>query len=668
MPRRAELLLWTALAALFVYHALHFSFVQDDSFITFRYVRNLVNGNGLVFNIGERVEGYTTFLWTILLAVPALAGIDLIAGARWLGIAAGAGSLFFLWQLSRRVTRAPVLAAVPAIAVLLTVSNSSGAYWTVSGMETPLFTLFLVAGAWVYLRELQSQKRFLLTPCVFVLLSLTRPEGVLLYALTGLHYATVTFIVRRSTLHAERERLATFVGLFAAPIALFMAWRLSYYGYLFPNTYYAKAGFSAEYLRAGWDYAVFFARTYMLDGALIGAALAVVLWKRRSAEILYLIVLTGGYCAYVVSVGGDVLHAFRFFVPVLPFLYLIVQEALAEVARLFPKSRAAQFLPAGAAAALAYMTFTAPYDYVREKWMLENGLVDKMTQTGQWLGAHADDSTVVAASTIGALSYYSGVPLIDMLGLTDATIAHHPEAVEGIQSGWKERKYNTTYLLSRRPAWIFFSTGVKPSAFAERALFTRAEFRRFYYPTFFHLAGDPSAVNVAYRRSPVCLVDTLAFPDAVREVAFINEFYDGMNRRRTPQEALRYYTRALGMAPPDFALLRQEIGSVYLSLQDHARAEQYFRDAVRINPAMVESQLMLGYYAQDRKQYTEAAARFSEVIRYDPEYAAGWFLRAQAATMLGDTAAAVSDLRQALQITPGDTRVAGLLSRLVPRM
>src|SRR5262245_30182050 len=40
----------------------------DDAFISFRYVRNLVTGHGLVFNVGERVEGYSNFLWVIELA------------------------------------------------------------------------------------------------------------------------------------------------------------------------------------------------------------------------------------------------------------------------------------------------------------------------------------------------------------------------------------------------------------------------------------------------------------------------------------------------------------------------------------------------------------------------------------------------------------------------
>jgi hypothetical protein len=50
--------------------------VQDDAYVSFRYAKHLVEGHGLVYNIGERVEGYTNFLWTLLAAIPLAAGFD----------------------------------------------------------------------------------------------------------------------------------------------------------------------------------------------------------------------------------------------------------------------------------------------------------------------------------------------------------------------------------------------------------------------------------------------------------------------------------------------------------------------------------------------------------------------------------------------------------------
>ncbi|MGB5138377.1 MAG: hypothetical protein WBP29_07570, partial [Candidatus Zixiibacteriota bacterium] len=85
-----------AAIAVFVFTCFHFELTQDDAYISFRYAENLINGDGLVFNIGERVEGYTNFLWVILLALAkGLLGVDYLATSRVLGVAAGA-SLFVL--------------------------------------------------------------------------------------------------------------------------------------------------------------------------------------------------------------------------------------------------------------------------------------------------------------------------------------------------------------------------------------------------------------------------------------------------------------------------------------------------------------------------------------------------------------------------------------------
>ena len=56
------------LVALYIALTLSTSFLCDDAFITFRYAQNLAGGHGPVFNQGERVEGYTSYLWMILMA------------------------------------------------------------------------------------------------------------------------------------------------------------------------------------------------------------------------------------------------------------------------------------------------------------------------------------------------------------------------------------------------------------------------------------------------------------------------------------------------------------------------------------------------------------------------------------------------------------------------
>src|ERR1044071_2088878 len=76
-----------------LYRAVSLRWISDDAFITMRYVKNFLEGNGLVYNIGERVEGYTHFLWLLLVSAVSAIGFDPVDASIWLGILAYAGVL-----------------------------------------------------------------------------------------------------------------------------------------------------------------------------------------------------------------------------------------------------------------------------------------------------------------------------------------------------------------------------------------------------------------------------------------------------------------------------------------------------------------------------------------------------------------------------------------------
>src|SRR5437763_718543 len=80
-------------AAALVAHSLVWNFVTDDAFISFVYSRNFARHGQLVFNLGERVEGYTNFLWTVLLAAFMKVGLAPEIMSRVLGTAFGAATL-----------------------------------------------------------------------------------------------------------------------------------------------------------------------------------------------------------------------------------------------------------------------------------------------------------------------------------------------------------------------------------------------------------------------------------------------------------------------------------------------------------------------------------------------------------------------------------------------
>ena len=152
---------------IFVVHAQSLDFTQDDAFISFRYVENFLDGRGLVFNPGERVEGYTNFLWIMLLSLFAGLGVDVIVISKLLGLASGCVALLLLYKTSTivflgdngsrgharsireqaarqsRKTIAPgaLFALAPPFLLAL---NGTFAYWSISGLETSLFTMAVV--------------------------------------------------------------------------------------------------------------------------------------------------------------------------------------------------------------------------------------------------------------------------------------------------------------------------------------------------------------------------------------------------------------------------------------------------------------------------------------------------------------------------------------------
>ncbi len=177
----AACLVWLALLAWFASVSW---FLTDDAFISFRYARNLLEGHGLAFNPGERVEGYTNFLWVLeLAAIWGALGIRPEHAAPWLSVGFTAGTLaVMLWWAARMPgLRHRGLAAWMALGLVC--GSATFAVWTSGGgLETRQFTFF-VLGAVVCLSLYRSSGRGLLAASLSLALAvLTRPEGVLIAA------------------------------------------------------------------------------------------------------------------------------------------------------------------------------------------------------------------------------------------------------------------------------------------------------------------------------------------------------------------------------------------------------------------------------------------------------------------------------------------------------
>jgi arabinofuranosyltransferase len=218
-----------------------FWFLCDDAYIAFRYVSNSLRGWGYTWNPPpfRPVEGYTSFLWVVLLdGVWRGFDVEPPAAANWLALLFSYGSLALLASMALRLPLSPGLARhrtlVLGLVLLGTVTNRTFLAWTSSGLETALFGCLLLA--WVHLAFFSAGGAGARTALALVagLLALARPDGLLFAAATAAMLAVHAFAGPRLAPRALAPALPLLL-----PVA-HVLWRRATYGYWLPNTYYAK--------------------------------------------------------------------------------------------------------------------------------------------------------------------------------------------------------------------------------------------------------------------------------------------------------------------------------------------------------------------------------------------------------------------------------------------
>jgi hypothetical protein len=367
MDVSARRLLLAAAAIVLVVHSLAYNFVTDDAYISFVYSRNLAEHGELSFNLGDPVEGYTNFLWTVLLGALMIPGIPPEISSRVLGTGCALVTLLLVTRMTGRALsssepgaardRRSPWAAVPA---LLLASSSGFACWSSGGLETQLFTM-LVAGALDAVTEAAVHRRALRRAGVLLALaSMTRPEGPLVAAVLGAawlaHRILVHVHARRAgeapelRLAALRDELAAatlFLGLWLP----WFLWRWWYYGWPFPNTYYVKAAgewadahtptpkLASQMIDSGSYYVWLWLRQTRLLHALPLALVGLAAIRPRTPRGLLAIacgLLAIAYVPYTIGVGGDFMGLHRFIMPLFVVAAVAVALGLSQLTSLIP--------------------------------------------------------------------------------------------------------------------------------------------------------------------------------------------------------------------------------------------------------------------------------------------------------------------------------------------
>ena len=443
----------------------------DDAFITFRYARNLASGNGLVVNLGERVEGATSLSWTLLLAAAETLRLPIEAAALVLGVAFAVLALREAYLLGRRLGASPAacLAAVALVAV-------HGRFWLVAanGLEGGLFAFLVV----LVVRKTVEEADARLIGALLGLLFLTRPESLLILPLVLLYQVLnapgeegesatpATESLRPgnagvSPASGARRRAFLIATAALAIVAAVTIWRLSYYGALLPNSVAAKSVLSAgpeavlANLLAGLSYTVRFEIAHA--PLILGAAIALVLRPKNRALWLSLLVVASELPAVLVN-GGDWMPHYRLlmvFVPVLAApLALCLSETFENWEHPGRQRRRAAWVLAALTVCAAFMLSRSPWQSSPGPRFEFHPIANCYQFMATRLGPYLEADDIAASEAIGLFGWVlQGTTIHDPLGLVNTHHARHGE----YHGQWGKTDYN--HLHQARPAVLVLHEG-----------------------------------------------------------------------------------------------------------------------------------------------------------------------------------------------------------------
>jgi len=413
---RATTFKWIALAVFATAALLFLDWVPDDAWISFRYAGNIAAGEGPVFNPGERVEGYSNPLWTLVLAGAGMAGADLPLFGVWLGFLCALGLVWLALTLFERIAPEPREWTLRLGAAVFLAASLPMLFWATSGMETMASALALLAGALLHLRAVGSDRpRLHVAPCIlFLAAAFLRPEGVAFLAFNTL----VLFVQYRARL--PRSVILTLAGVWIL-FAAVTAWRFGYYGSIVPNTAVAKPHAQPAYHEPLLRSVRYFSRFFMVSGL---GLLAPFWWVAIRRGPRYLVHYLGGLVllqvAFIVLVGADVLRFDRFTVPIHALLIAIALVGAARWSARRPIVPRLFLLAAVVALALNSVRVQRALD----KTCIHDWMHARVHGAlGEVLAEALPPDTWIVFNEVGALPYRASLPTIDMIGLTDPVTA-----------------------------------------------------------------------------------------------------------------------------------------------------------------------------------------------------------------------------------------------------
>jgi arabinofuranosyltransferase len=438
----------------------------DDANIYFVYMRNLAHGNGWVYNVGEPpVEGFTSMLWVCMGAFFYVFTSTPENIFFWLNVGIVTFTLYRVCIFIDGYLGDSKLISPYSILVVSVVFLIPGyTEWSIlSYMETgiwscllTLITLNLCQG---YLNHRMNVSGF---NFLLVLLLLTRPESYL----WGLFFLAVLYAIQYRLWHRQFftafKKTAPALGVFLGTIAALTIFRLYYFGYPLPNTYYAKVSSNlwinykdgVKYLSGFFYYLGI--HQYLFPISL--ACMLVLGLLRKKNNILYLVCGTILVAALVVLyTGGDHFKLYRFLQPLIPLLTMFYILAIGGIFRL--KNRI-YYVPVLLCTYFIFHSSRIQYPTAIKKnysILHEFKIADGGRMFGNELNdfwAHNNFYPTVGVHTCGGIAYTYKGTTNDLLGLNNPQMAHGNSEKIGFKG---HSSFNKEVFYQQKPD-LFFDT------------------------------------------------------------------------------------------------------------------------------------------------------------------------------------------------------------------
>jgi hypothetical protein len=399
--------------------------LSDDAFISFRYADNLVRGYGLVFNVGEYVEGYTNFLWTMLMAGVIALGIDPGQGSIIITLICFGLLIVIVWRLSFLLAPSDE-APIASIAGILVAANYILASFSTSGLETMAAAMLAVLAL-----ERALSRAPMTSGLVGIAATMTHPDQAILYVTLGMALAST------------REYRAGFIR-YATPFFLiylpYFLWRWNYYGDFFPNTYYAKSA-GLSYFSQGNLYIVtfFFGSGFWASTPLI---LYGVYQYRHSLFGRYIILSVPLFLFYIAKIGGDFMYG-RLLSSIIAPLLLATEIGALDLYRKhrYRLSVLAFFLLSITAIPVRLIGpselkwgISDERSYYRLKSFTPIAIDSISFDWAQYFKRYFVDRGLrptLGIHRVGIIGYVTRLPIVDLFGITNRDIGHRPIAKRG---------------------------------------------------------------------------------------------------------------------------------------------------------------------------------------------------------------------------------------------